>query len=329
MSNLYVDLVQVGISLLLLIGIGFVLQKFHILRAKDFACTKKLCSKIGLPFLMFSTFLSKPIEYVSWWPLIITGIANLCMHVLLLSSFLIWRKNGLEHFVSLQISSCYANFVIIGLPIFTSIWGEEYAQVPSICPLYHYFFVVPLFLLLTNILKIRKANSKDENFKYKLTLRDVGKAFWDSIRSPLLIGAACGLIWSATTLKTPTFLKKLSKTIGDYVVVFSLLSIGSFIESNSLCACKWYELVACVSLRFIISPILGICFCILFKIEGMLGKQISILAAMPISAISFIIAGNAGYGANIASSVAFWTAIFVVPAIIFWFWIMDVFHLFE
>ena len=263
-----------------------------------------------------------------------TSLVNASVHIIICLSFIIWRKDGLEKYVTIQISTCYVNYIIIGLPIFTSIWGEDSSKIIVICPFFHYFFVVPLYMLLTNIAKIKRekelkfASNSDEKFVYHLTCKDRGLAFWNSIKTPLLVGAFLGLIWACTSIKAPTFLLRLAKYMGDFVVVFSLLCIGSFLEKNSIVACEWYILVICVSLRFILSPLLGIAFSKALKISGTLGRQCSILSTMPLSTVAYILASSTGYGQAAASSVVFWTVILVIPSIIFWFWIIDKFKLF-
>ena len=329
--SLYTDLVQVGVAMLIMIAIGWTLQRLHVFKAQDFKSANKLCSKVGLPFLMFGTFIKQTIKNISWWPLLVTALVNCSLHIILLLSILVWRKKGLEKYVTLQISTCYVNFIVIGLPIFTSIWGENSAHIAIICPFFHYFFVVPLYMLLSNIVRIKKENEQKgaEDFVYHLTFHDIGVAIWKSCKTPLLVGAFLGLIWSCTTLKTPIFLLRLSKYVGDFVIVFSLLGIGSFLESNSIVACEISTLLICVVMRFIISPILGISFCLAFKIKGELGRQISILTTMPLSTIAFILSSATGIGMDSTSSVVFWTVIFVIPAIIFWFWILNTFKLFQ
>lgn len=334
MGNLYTDLLQVGAAMLILIGIGWALQKLKIMTAAEFGCLNKLCSKVGLPFLMFSTFVKQSIRNMSWWSLLITSMVNASVHIILCLSFIIWRENGLEKYVTLQISTCYVNYIIIGLPIFTSIWGEESSKIIVICPFFHYFFVVPLYMLLTNIAKIKKEkeslNQKDDGKKYvyHLTCKDIALAFWNSIKTPLLVGAFLGLIWAATGIKAPIFVIRVSKYIGDFVVVFSLLCIGSFLEKNSIVACEWTTLVICIVIRFVISPLLGIGFSKALKIQGTLGRQCSILSTMPLSTVAYILATSTGYGQAATSSVVFWTVILVIPSIIFWFWFIDKLELF-
>lgn len=332
MGNVYTDVLQVGIAMLIIIAIGWFLQFKRIVKPSEFKSANKLCSKIGLPFLMFNTLVKQSIKNISFMPLLITILMNVSCHILLCLVFVFMRHGALEKYVTLEISSCYVNYIVIGLPIFITIWGEDSSKVAVICPFAHYFFVVPLYMLLTNLIKTRKmkeeelrsmANSSDEVVEVHLTCCDVGNAFWNSIKTPLVLGALIGLIWSCTTLTAPIFLVKVASTIGNVVVVFSLLCIGSFLEKNSIIACSWSELVICLGIRFVFAPIIALLWCIAIGVSGTLGRQCTVLSSMPLSTVAYILATSTGFGEGATSSMVFWTVILVVPLIMLWFYIFD------
>jgi predicted permease len=224
-------------------------------------------------------------------------------------------SSRLEFFASTQIGSCYLNYIVIGLPIFTSIWGEGSAKIAVICPFCHYVFVVPLFLVLARLIETRGDDG--------ITLRDVGNAFLSSIKTPILIGAFVGLAWSATGWTPFLWIDYTTKYTGNVVVVFSLICIGAFLCENSLLACHWMQLVFCLCLRFVIAPAIAIGWSFALRFPPTLARQCTILAAMPLSTVAYVVAVGANVGVGVTSTVVFWTVVLVVPVIMGWFFLLD------
>ena len=327
MGSFYVDMLQVGGAMLLITGIGWILARTKIFVARDFKVLNSFPSKIGLPLLIFNALCKHKIRQISFEPLLNTILMNVSCHILILIVFLLpskWVSNKLEYYTSTEIASCYVNYIIIGLPIFTAIWGEASAKVAVICPFAHYFFVIPLYVVLAKLVNLKK-----EEGGQKLTCKDVGMAFVTSLKTPVLIGAFAGLIWSTIGWTPPIFVTKLSQYGGDMVVGYSLLCIGSFLCENSMFACHWVQLLACLSLRFILAPLLAMGWAMAFKFGPTLGRQCTILAALPLSTVAYVMAVSNGVGAGSTSSVVFWSVVLVVPVVMFWFFLMDTLHIFD
>lgn len=325
-SSFYVDILQVGVGMLLITMVGWILAKTKLFVKEDFKVLNSFPSLVGLPLLIFNALSKHKIRQISFEPLLNTILMNVSCHILILIVFLLPSSlvpNKLEYFISTEIASCYVNYIIIGLPIFTSIWGEESAKVAVICPFAHYFFVIPLYVVLARLFSLKKEQSGQ-----KLTCKDVGMAFLKSLKTPVLIGAFAGLTWSAIGWTPPLFFSKLSQLGGDMVVGYSLLCIGSFLCENSIFACHWAQLIACLSLRFVFAPLLAMGWAMAFKFGPTLGRQCVILAALPLSTVAYVLAVSCGVGAGSTSSVVFWSVVLVVPVVMFWFAIMDWLHIF-
>lgn len=216
-------------------------------------------------------------------------------------------------------ASCYLNVIIIGIPIFQAIYGNSYNHIPSIASLNHSLFLVPVW---TIIVKVYQAS------RGEFTYKDVLLAFWKSLKTPFVIGLVSGLIYSATGLAYPNYLKGIGTFIGDCVVVLSLVCVGSFLHMNSFISCHWAQLVGCLILRFIISPLLVIGFCFLLKIDQITSQQCTIIACLPTANASFLVTSEANIGQNVATAMLFWTMVLVLPMLIFWVWILDVLQIF-
>jgi predicted permease len=228
-------------------------------------------------------------------------------------------------YLSTVVSSVYINYVIIGLPIFNSIWGTEYDHVPAVCTITHYVLLVPLFLILAQLWKIRKAKEEDANCEGpdRLTLKDVGMAFYTALKTPLIAGIVIGMIWAAIGIPYPKFPQLLSRYMGDIVLIFAMTGIGRFMQVNSMLNCNWRQLVSCLFVRFIACPGFSTLYSWLMKFDTILARQCTIMSCLPAANAGFVLGNSVGIGADVASAMVFWTVILIVPVLIFWFFVLD------
>ena len=387
MGNYYIDIIQVGGAILIAIILGYAMAKFQWYSFTDFKILNTFTSKISLPFLMFNALCKTSIRKINFQPLLVVFLMNISSHIVLLLIFLFPLKSKLRKYVTSTISSCYVNYIIIGLPIFTAIWGEEAATTIVICPFVHYFMVVPLFVVLSKLVHILEDsndasnpnnalqnnhnenqnsdlqvssnvtntnntndanndnyantnnanantistinNNEMENEKKKLTWKDVRDAFISSLKTPILIGAFIGLIWSCIGWTAPLFFLQLSSMYGRLVTTFALFSIGSFIYKNSLFACSIPQLLLSIFIRFIFAPLISIVWSIVLKLPPTVARQCSILGTFPLSTVAYALSVDQDIGTEATSSVVFFTSILVVPMIMWWFYFIDICGLFK
>jgi predicted permease len=326
------DVVQVGIACLGLIAIGFILSRFSIFGADEFKALGTFTTNFAFPFLLFRSLAARKIREISFLPLIDALLmSSVLQGSTALVCFVFPFKDKLYTYLTTIICSAYINYIIIGLPIFNAIWGTEYDHVPAICVFTHYILLVPQFLILAQVWQIKKSKA-DETVEGEevagLTIRDIGRAFWTALKTPLLLGIFVGLIYSASGLDYPIFLKYTGKYLGDIVLVFAMCGIGRFLQVNSILGVSWVHLITCLFLRFFAAPGLAALFAWLLKLDGRLARQCTILSCLPAANAAFVLSNSVGIGADVASAMVFWTLILILPVLIFWFFILDHFGLF-
>lgn len=162
----------------------------------------------------------------------------------------------------------------------------------------------------------------------RTTPKDIALAFLAAIRSPIVIGNVAGIIWSAIGVKPPIWLHDFTKFYGSCVGYLALIGLGRFIHKNSFVNCKWWILVFCLVVRFIIYPVVSLLFCLAFKLEGRLARQCIVLAMLPTANSAFILADSTGCGPGVLSSMILWGLICIVPVILIWMAIINKFNLF-
>lgn len=343
MLPFYGDVLQAGVSCLLVIGVGYLLSKFNVFTTDEFKVFNSFNSKVCLPFLLFRSLASQKMKDITFLPLLNALLMSASTQLLVgIISAVFPFKDKLGMYLSTVISSAYINYIIIGLPIFNSIWGTEYNHIPAICVFTHYVLLVPLYTILAGIWRVKQSKKsasiadneegdKDPKAKSKapaITCKDIGLAFYTAIKQPLLIGNIIGLIWSAIGIDYYPFFKVMSKYIGDVVLVFALICIGRFLQVNSLLSCKWLHLVLCLFIRCFVCPGFSALYAYAFKFNGRLARQCIVLSSLPAANAGFVLSSEMGIGANVASAMVFWSLIIIVPVLIFWFFILNHFNLF-
>ena len=343
--SFYVDVVQAAVACLLIIMLGYLFSRFKVLDADGFASINTFSAKICFPFLLFRSLASRPFKEITFEPLLSSLLTNISTQILLTTIFLIKFEDKLYTYLATVIAGCYINYIILGLPIFTSIWGNNYNQVPAICSFSHYIELVPFFLLSAQLWKIKKekeeetrnkANASNEEnpseepakSEQHITIKDIGLAFWYSFKTPLVVGNIVGLIWSAIGIPYYTFFNVLAKHIGDGISVFALMSIGRFLEQKSLLSCHWMQLLTCLVVRFFVFPAFALGYATAFNFPNRTGRQCVVCARLPAANAGFILANSVGIGANVCSAMVFWSLVFIVPVLILWFYILDHYNIF-
>ena len=139
---------------------------------------------------------------------------------------------------------CFVNYLIIGLPIFNALWGEEESAMVAVQDLSGTLFAVPVYSVLVSIWKIQVANRESETtgaekqtFSVKILLK-IGK---DIVTNLFIIGDVIGFVWSLARLGVCPFLEDLSNYLADTVFALCLFTVGGFLSERSLMACNFWQ----------------------------------------------------------------------------------------
>ncbi|EAX93041.1 Auxin Efflux Carrier family protein [Trichomonas vaginalis G3] len=245
--------------------------------------------------------------------------------------FSIPLQDKLGTFISIQLPVIYVNYVIIGIPLFNAIWGEENNEITSVIIMSNDLIIVPIYQILSSIWKIRKNNQirrennePEEKFSYKIILR----SFFAIFKSPIIQGIIVGIAWSLTKIKLPIYLDKLMLVPAQTISACALFCVGGFLAQHSLIACKWYEFIIAISWRFIIMPFFGLLFGWLMHLSNSQIRQCCTMASVTSAVASYPMSNETGVGQGIASTMIFWTTILCVPFIIAWLYVLDSLKLF-
>ena len=339
-ASFAVDVIQIGVSCLLIVFVGYFLSWSKLLRASDFQRADRFAGKVCFPVLQFRCLAYRKLSEYSFDPLFNAMLMNATSQIILLIFFLLPFGDPLEEYLSTTISSVFVNYVPIGAIVIEQVWGPGLEHVIGICPLSNFLVLVPFFLIEAQLWEIKKRKkellaaavdneeSAGDHKELGITYKDVLFAFLAAIRAPIVVGTLIGFAWSIFGIPYPPFLEKIGNYMGDIVLVFGLLGVGHVLQTNGLIACHWIKLIFYLAVRFFICPCLSWLYVLAFGLKGKIARMSIIFSALPSSNGAYVIAQTAGVGVKATSSMILFTLILIVPVLILWFFIFDSFGLY-
>lgn len=328
----YGQVAQSGVSMLLTIIIGYLVNKFGLLPSESVDFINKYLLKLCyLPLLMHVIGISE-LKHISIMPFVIGVCGNLSLQIFMLIIFAFPLKDRFKTYVSSVFPSVYINYLIVGFPIFNAIWPEKENVMITVMCLSNDFLSVPIYLLLSNIYLIREENKKHKEandgmykkFSFKIFVV-IGERL---ITNPIIIGIILGFIYAATGWHFCGYLNTLLNTFGNSVLALCLYCVGGFLSQHSLIACNFVNFVCCVIARHVIMPGFVALYSYAFHLSGRLSRQCTIMSCLPTATASYILSTNTGIGQGLASTMIFWTTLFCVPFMLLWLFFFNSLNIF-
>lgn len=331
MTN-YTNILNTGIALLLEIALGFVCIKFKFIPKKYLAAINKYDFKLTFIPLMARSFAIRDLYSMNFKPLGACVLMSISSQILLaILCFSLPFQDKFRTFLGILLPVIYINYVIIGIPLFDSIWGSENNAITSVIIMSNDLIIVPVYNVLSTIYNmrlrnktLRESNLPEEKFTFTTILKVIKNVFM----SPIIQGIIVGIIWSLTTISLPLYLDKLMIVISQTISACALFCVGGFLAQHSLIACKWSEFVIGVLFRFIIMPLLGLVFSYAIGLTATESRQVCVMASVTSAVACYPISVSTRIGEGVASTMIFWSTVLFIPFVIFWLWILDQLNLF-
>lgn len=328
----YGQVAQSGVSMLLTILIGYVVNKFELLPSISVSFINKYLLKLCYLPLMMRVIGISELRHISIMPFVIGVCGNLSTQVIMFIIFAFPVKDKFKTYVSSVLPSVYINYLIVGFPMFNAIWPEKENVMITVMCLSNDLFSVPIYLLLSDIYLIREENKQHreandgltKKFSFKIFLI-IGKRL---ITNPIIIGIVLGFIYAATGWHFCGYMNTILSTMGNSVLALCLYCVGGFLSHHSLIACNFLNFVCCVLVRHILMPALVALYSYAFHVSGRLSRQCTIMACLPTATASYILSTNTGIGQGLASTMIFWTTLFSVPFMLLWLFFFNTFNIF-
>ena len=322
----YLNVIQVGVAMILIIAIGFILTKLKIISPYQSSALNNMTLKVGFLPLMARGMASKDIASLNFIPFCIAALMSAGTYLVMSLMMIIPFKDRFGTYLSVILSCTYINYVISGLPVFNALWPPEENIMVSLMTASNDIITSPIYLTLVGIYNVQQENKrrKAENLPpEKFSFKIIGGVFLNLAKNPILIGNILGIIYSAIPIGYPLFLQWLLQFMGDIVLALSLLCVGNFLAQHSLMSCSWWQFILCVLTRFFVGPTIAAVFCYALGLDARLSRQCIIIGAQPTAVGCYALTSTSHLGQDVASTCIFWTIVLTVPVVIIWFTILD------
>lgn len=204
-----------------------------------------------------------------------------------------------------------SNFVIFGLPVASSLFGDDKIGVVAIL----IATVVPLFNMLAVIcLEIFRGGKPD----IKNTLKGI-------ITNPLIIASIIGVCFLLLGVKLPTAIEKSVSDISKIATPLSLILLGgSFAFTDVKTHLK--QTILGVTGRLIIVPLILMPISILLGFRNVELLALLLIFASPTAISSFTMAQKMDGDSDLAAQIVVFTSAFCILTVFLWIFILKQFN---
>lgn len=326
----YSNVIHVGVSMLLLIILGYVCTKFRWVPKEESDILNRLTFKIAFFSLTLRSLAGKDAATMNYFPLAIGSLMAVTVYILM-ALILVYPKfkDKYATYLSTVFPANYVNYVISGMPIFTALWDVSESTMIPMITLANDLVTSPIFLAMCALYKIHKHKETHPDEPPPTCAQVAREVVLRMLKNPILLGNLVGLVYAGTALPVSTMLSQVFNMLGDMCLAYSLFCVGAFLSQHSFMSCHWLKFVTALVVRLFIGPIIAGIYSWALGLSPRLARQCIIIAAQPTAVACFTLTDSAGVGSGAASTMIFWSTALTVPALIVWFTVLNALHLFE
>lgn len=289
--------------LFIIMSLGYYLKYIKLLDKQTLNVMNSVCFKFFLPILLFFNIYQSDVKSSFNINLITFSISSIVILFVVLC-FLIPKieKDNKKRGVMIQ-GIFRSNFVIFGMPIATSIYGE--GNIGTIALLIA--VIVPLFNLLS---VISLELFRDGEINLKKILKGI-------ITNPLIIASAIGILFVTLNITLPTFIEKSVSDIAKIATPLSLILLGG---SFSFSHIKEYlnHTIIIVFNKLIFVPLIFIPIAIKLGFRGIELLTILLIFAAPVAVSTFQMSKQMDGDSTLAEQSIVFTCLFCIPTVFLW-----------
>lgn len=311
MENLILSF-NIVVPLFLIMILGYFLKHIEILDTKTIDVMNNVVFKAFLPVLLFYNVYSTDIGSVFDPKLILFSVCSVIILFLLLCFIIpIIEKDNSKRGVLIQ-GVFRSNFVIFGMTIATSIYGEGNVGVTAML----IAVIVPLFNCLA-VISLELFRGSGINVKQILK---------GIVTNPLIIGAFVGIVFLALKIKVPTAILSTTRDISKTATPLGLLLLGASFSFSHIKKYAKY-IVGIVISKLIIVPMIMLPLSIHLGIRGIGLLTLMIIFGSPTGVSTFQMAKQMDGDSDLAAQIIVFTSFFAVFTIFIWIYLFKTFNL--
>lgn len=306
MENLILSF-NVVLPLFLMMILGYLLKKINMFDEVTLKTMNNIAFKVFLPTLLFYNVYNTNLGGVFNPKLMAFAAAAIIISFSLLCVIIpIIEKDNLKRGVMIQ-GIFRSNFVIFGIPVIVSLFGEEYSGVTSLL----IAVVIPLFnLLAVCSLEIFRGG--------KINVKNIIKGV---ITNPLIIASCIGLLFLFIGIKLPNPVEKTVSDVSKIATPLSLILLGGSFRFSSY---KNYikQLVISVLGKLVVIPGVFIPIAVILGFRGVELACLLIMLSAPTAVSSFTMAEQMDADSELAGQIVVFTSGLSVLTVFLWIFIL-------
>lgn len=306
MENLILSF-NVVLPLFLMMILGYLLKKINMFDEVTLKTMNNIAFKVFLPTLLFYNVYKTNLGGVFKPQLMTFAATSIIISFSLLCIIIpIIEKDNLKRGVMVQ-GIFRSNFVIFGIPVIVSLFGDEYSGITSLL----IAVVIPLFNLLAvcslEIFRGGKINVKN-------IIRGV-------ITNPLIIASCIGLLFLFIGIKLPNAVEKTVSDVSKIASPLSLILLGGSFRFFSY---KKYikQLIFSVLGKLVVIPGIFIPIAVILGFKGVELACLLIMLSAPTAVSSFTMAEQMDADSELAGQIVVFTSGLSVLTVFLWIFIL-------
>ncbi|MCL1936192.1 MAG: AEC family transporter [Defluviitaleaceae bacterium] len=292
---------------IILLALGMFLKKAKFINKAFLTDANKLVFYLGIPALLFTNIYNTNIHDIFdlKFTIFIISSTTLWFFIVWIFSYFILRKNFYSVIGSFVQGSFRSNVPILALPILINILGTEDAAKGTL----GIAFLIPLYSIMSIVL-LSLHNENNKNISIKKMILEI-------LKNPLLIAIIIGSIFSITNTTLPFILITPITMIAGFSTPTALICLGGGIVFSKFSDGFKYVVYSSI-LKLIIMPIFVGVLAYIFGFNGTDFVIIIIMAALPTSVSSYVMAVELGGDTYIASTNIVITTVLSGITLTFW-----------
>lgn len=276
-----------------MISLGYFLKKIRLYDNNTINQMNGLVFRVFLPIILFIGIYSTSLKEIVNFKLISFAIASIIIIFLAsLLLILIIEKENSKKGVLIQ-SIFRSNYILFGIPLVASIYGENNIGVVSLMV----GIVVPLYNILA-VITLEMFRNRKINYK---------KLFKNLLLNPLIISAFLGLLFLNLKIELPQIFVSTLNSLGKVATPLALVVLGS---SFSFRNTKLKQTLIGVLGKIIIVPLIFIPISIYYGFRNIELISLVALFATPTAVSSYTMASEMGGDKNLAANLVVYSTIF-------------------
>lgn len=302
MENLILS-INVVLPLFLTMALGYVLKCLKMFDDNTLKVMNNIAFKVFLPLLLFYNIYKTDLNGAINLKLIFFALLSVTITFVILCIFIPFiEKDNKKRGVLIQ-GIFRSNFVIFGLPVASSLFGDDKVGMVAIL----IATVVPLFNMLAVIsLEIFRCGKLD----IKNTLKGI-------ITNPLIIASVIGICFLVLEIKLPIAMEKSVSDISKIATPLSLILLGgSFAFTDVKIHLK--QTIIGVTGRLVIVPLILMPISIWLGFRGVELLALMLIFASPTAISSFTMAQKMDGDSDLAAQIVVFTSASCILTVFLW-----------